>query len=96
MMFGFRVWVFATLCLVNSAWAADSCHIHPLGIEMKEAEPRTIEWYSSLEECEMANKKFYGGRGLCHCFPDGVFNGRGDDWRSWDRNFGAPQDQPSN
>jgi hypothetical protein len=38
------------------ALAAGSCHIHPLGIEMKETQPRIIDWYDSLEECEMANK----------------------------------------
>jgi hypothetical protein len=78
------------------ALAAGSCHIHPLGIEMKETQPRIIDWYDSLEECEMANKKFYGGRGMCHCFSDGPFDGRGDDWRSWNRNFGVPEDQRPN
>jgi hypothetical protein len=32
-----------------------------------------VEWYRSLEECEVANKKFFGGSGMCHCFPDGNF-----------------------
>ncbi len=97
-MFGFRVCAFAALCLaslLNSAWAAGSCHIHPLGADMKDTESRVIEWYSSLEECEIANKKFFGGRGMCHCFPDGLFNGRGDDWRSRPRDDGTPQDPPS-
>ena len=62
---------------------------------MKDTESRVIEWYSSLEECEIANKKFFGGRGMCHCFPDGLFNGRGDDWRSRPRDDGTPQDPPS-
>jgi len=55
---------------LNAAWAASSCHIHPLGMDMKEAVSRVIEWYSSLEECEMANKKLFRGSGMCHCFPD--------------------------
>ena len=61
MTFGFRLFTFAGLCLtwsLNAAWAAGSCHIHPLGTDMKDAESRVIEWYSSLEECEMAKKKF--------------------------------------
>ena len=98
MIFGFRLFTFAGLCLtwsLNAAWAAASCHIHPLGTNMNEAESRIIEWYGSFEECEMANKKFYGGRGMCHCFPDGLFDGRGEDWRSWKRDFAAPEEQPS-
>ena len=98
MTFGFRLFTFVGLCLtlsLNAAWATGSCHIHPLGIHMKEAESRVIEWYSSPEECEMANKKFFGGRGMCHCFPDGLFNGRGDDWRSMLRDYSTPQDSPS-
>jgi len=35
---------------------------------MKDAELHVTEWYDSLEECEIANKKFYGGSGMCHCF----------------------------
>jgi hypothetical protein len=89
---------FALIWLIVSAdivWAAGSCHIHPLGVDAKEAETPAIEWYSSLEECEIANKKFFGGRGMCHCFPDGIFNGQGDDWRSRLRDYGTPQDPPS-
>ena len=96
--FGFRLFTFVGLCLTSSlnvAWAAGSCHIHPLGGDMKDAESRVTEWYSSLEECEMANKKFFGGRGMCHCFLDGVFNGINDDWRSRLRDYGTPQDPPS-
>ena len=43
--------------------AAGSCHIHPLGTDMKDAELRVTDWYDSLEECEIANKRFYGGSG---------------------------------
>ena len=71
MTLGFRLFAFAGLCLMwsfNAALAAGSCHVHPLGIDMKEAESRVMEWYSSLEDCEMANKKFFGGRGMCQCF----------------------------
>ena len=48
--------------------------------------------YDSLEECEIANKKFYGGSGMCHCFPDGIFNRSGDDWRSRVKDYGTPQE----
>jgi hypothetical protein len=61
MTFGFRLFTFAGLCLtwsLNAAWAAGSCHIHPLGTDMKDAELRATEWYGSLEECEIANKNF--------------------------------------
>ena len=80
---------------LNAAWAASSCHIHPLGMDMKEAESRVIEWYSSLEECEMANKKLFRGSGICHCFPDGIFNRTDDDWRSRLKDYGTPQDSLS-
>jgi hypothetical protein len=93
-----RILIFAVLCLAwvsKNAWAAGSCHIHPLGIDMKEAESRIIEWYSSLDDCEMANKKLFGGRGTCHYFLDGLFNGRGDSWRSRLKDYGTPQDLPS-
>jgi hypothetical protein len=98
MKFVFRLFTLAAICLtsfLNVAWAAGSCHIHPLGADVKDAESRVIEWYSSLEECEMANKEFFGGRGTCHCFPDGMFNGINDDWRSRPRDHGTPQDLPS-
>jgi len=98
MTFGFRLFTFAELCLtwsLNAAWAAGSCHIHPLGTDMKDAELRATEWYGSLEEFEIAIKKFHGGLGICHCFPDGIFNGRGDDWRPRLRDFSPPQDPPS-
>ena len=98
MAFGFRLITFAGLCLIWSvhiAWAAGSCHIHPLGVDIKEAESSAFEWYSSLEQCEVANKKFFGGRGMCHCFPDGFINGEGDDWRSRLRDYGTLQEPPS-
>jgi len=58
---------------------------------MKDTELRVTERYDSLEECEIANKRIYGGSGICHCFPDGIFNGSGDDWR-WLKDYGTPQD----
>ena len=68
---------------------------HPLGMDMKEAESRVIEGYRSLEECEMANKKLFRRSGMCHCFPDGIFNRTGEDWRSRLKDYGTPQDPPS-
>jgi hypothetical protein len=97
MTFGFRVFTSAGLCLtwsLNAAWAAGSCHIHLSGTDMKEAESRVIEWYDSVEECEMANNKFFGGLGVCHCLPDGVFNGTNDDWRSRLKDYSTPRDAP--
>jgi hypothetical protein len=57
---GFKLFVFAALGLtfsVNFARAARACHIHPLGMDAKGAEARIVEWYKSLEECELAKKK---------------------------------------
>ena len=71
MTFGFRLFTFAGLCLtwfLNAAWAASSCHIHPLGTDMKKAESRAVEWYSSLEECEVANKKSLADQGCVTAF----------------------------
>ena len=61
MTFGFSVLTFAGLSLLwslNAAGAANSCHIHPLGTDMKDAEACESEWYGSLEECETAKKNF--------------------------------------
>jgi hypothetical protein len=80
--------------LSNIAGAAGSCHIHQLGIDPKEAEVRIVEWYKSLEECELAIRKFFGGTGVCHCLPDGIFNRSRDDWRSRPRDIDAPRESP--
>ena len=98
MRIGFKLLTFALIWLmgpVNAVWSAGSCHIHPLGTDAKEAERFIFEWYESMQECELANKKLFGGSGVCHCLPDGIFNRSGDDWRSWQRNFDAPQEPPS-
>jgi hypothetical protein len=92
---GLKLFVFAALGLtfsVNIARAARSCHIHPLGVDAKNAEARIVEWYKSLEECELANKKLFGGLGICHCLPDGIFGGTSDDEPFRRRHFGLPQD----
>jgi len=71
MMFGFRLFTFAGLGLswsFNAVWAGDSCHIHPLETDMKETESRAVEWYRSLEECEVANKKSLADQGFVTAF----------------------------
>jgi hypothetical protein len=58
------LFTFAGLCLtwfLNAAWAAGLCHIHPVRTDMKDTELRVTERYDSLEECEIANKRIYGG-----------------------------------
>jgi hypothetical protein len=51
------------------SWASESCHIHPAGQDSWESEfPGHL--YGSLDECESALAKYFGGAGRCHCFPD--------------------------
>jgi hypothetical protein len=74
----FRMVAFVVLGLVaNPSWAAELCHIHPAGTELKEPDPQSAQFYGSLEECEAASNQYYAGAGQCHCFPD-LFSGRGD------------------
>ena len=40
----------------------------------------------------MANKKLFRGSGMCHCFPDEIFNRTDDDWRSRLKDYRTPQD----
>jgi hypothetical protein len=72
--------------------ASEICHIHPPGIDAKEAEARVIGWFESLEDCETANRKSFGGVGTCHCFPDGIFKRPFDDRRFSPGDFRAPKD----
>lgn len=97
MAFGFRLFTFAGLGLSSPFGRVTHTIfiIHPLETDMKETESRAVEWSSSLEECEVANKKFFGGSGMCHRFPDGIFNGINDDWRARRRDYSRPQDPPS-
>jgi hypothetical protein len=84
--------VIASAFFSRLSWASEICHIHPLGTDMKDAESRVIKWYGSLEECETANKQFFGGAGTCHCFPDGILKRPFDDRRAWPGDFRAPKD----
>jgi hypothetical protein len=68
------------------SWASGSCHIHPPGKESLEPEPRGLVLYDSLDDCEAANAKYFGGSGRCHCFPDGFMN--------WERGDFSPQPKP--
>jgi hypothetical protein len=73
----------AALCTVFSwalSGAARNCHIHPPGRESLEPEPRDGVWYDSLDDCEAANTKYFGGSGRCHCLPDGFLNWEGGDF----------------
>jgi hypothetical protein len=76
----------AVLCVVFSwglSWASESCHIHPPGKESLEPEARGLVLYDSLDDCEAANAKYFGGGGRCHCFPEGFMN--------WERGDFGPQ-----
>ncbi len=74
--------------------SSESCHIHPPGWESKEPEPRGLEVYASLQECESANARYYGGRGRCHCIPDIFTNPeRRDFWFAPPEYFGPPRQE---
>jgi hypothetical protein len=65
-------------------WSSGTCHIHPPGKEsVGEPEPRGLDLYDSLDDCEAANTKYFGGSGRCHCLPDGFMN--------WQRGDFSPQ-----
>ena len=74
--------------------ASESCHIHPPGWEFKESDSRSLDLYASLQECESANAKFYGGRGRCHCIPDLFTNPeRRDFWFAPPEYFAPPRQE---
>jgi hypothetical protein len=84
--------VFSVIFSWGLGWASASCHIHPPGKESLEPEPRDLVLYDSLDDCEVANTKYFGGAGRCHCFPDGFMNWeRGDFWRQPKRDFEPPR-----
>lgn len=87
----------AAICVVFSwglSWAVGNCHIHPSGKKSLEPEPRNGAWYDSLEDCEAANTKYFGGSGRCHCMPDGFLNGeRGDFWPLPKLDFEPPRSE---
>src|SRR5688572_9350836 len=88
------LFVVASVCMAlfsSVARASEACHIHPPGSEQTEPQDRKLPFYASLENCENFNKKLYGGRGRCHCFPE-QFKER-DGWRSWQKDFAAPDDE---
>jgi hypothetical protein len=58
-----------------------SCHIHP-PTAPRDLEPEDRQSYSSLEICEDANRRLYGGSGRCHCISDFFMNRESiDGWR---------------
>jgi hypothetical protein len=76
------------------SWASGNCHIHPPGKESLEPEPRDMVLYDSLDDCEAAKAKYFGGAGRCHCFPDGFINWeRGDFWPQPKRDVEPPQSE---
>ena len=85
----------AALCVILTcelSWASGSCHIHPPGKESLEPEPRGLVLYDSLDDCEAANTKYFGGSGRCHCLPDEFMNWeRGDFWRQPKRDLEMPR-----
>gem|GEM_PF-2652692 len=80
---------------LTPAMAAQVCHIHPPGTELKEPEIKDAQFYNSLEDCESANSKVFGGSGRCHCFPDGFGRSREFDFRRRPVDpFGSPEKLP--
>jgi hypothetical protein len=81
--------------LLSLSAAADpqTCHIHP-PTALRDLESEPVQLYPSLQECESANRKVYGGTGRCHCSPDGFMNREGiDSWRFRQWNFEMPSDR---
>lgn len=84
-----RVAALALAASLSAGADLDPCHIHPPAA-LKEPEP--VQFFRTLEECEGANRKLYGGAGRCHCFPDGFMNRDGSDgWRF--RQFDTPPER---
>jgi hypothetical protein len=76
---------------VNAGADIEPCHIHP-PTTLKEPEP--VQFFPTIQECESANRKFYGGTGRCHCFPDGFMGRDGtDSWRFRPWNFETPPER---
>jgi hypothetical protein len=83
--------VFSVIFSWGLNWASAGCHIHPPGKESLEPEPRDLVLYDSLDDCEAANVRYFGGAGRCHCFPDGFMNReRGDFWPQPKRDLEPP------
>jgi hypothetical protein len=85
--------VVALALSLKLASAADfePCHMHPPAT-LKEPEP--IQFFPTLQDCESANRKVYGGLGLCHCIPDGFMGRDGvDSWRARPWNFETPPER---
>ena len=73
------------------SWAFESCHIHPPGRDLLESEFPRRPLYSSLDECESANAKYFGGTGRCHCFPDFSPRDQADIWPQPKRDWEFPR-----
>ena len=76
------------------SWAFESCHIHPPGRDLLESEFPRMPLYSSLDECESANAKYFGGTGRCHCFPDFSPRDQADIWPQPKRDWEFPPVDP--
>jgi hypothetical protein len=85
------------ICVAISSdlsWALESCHVHPPGKEPVEPEFPRLRLYSSLDECESANAKYFGGAGRCHCFPDFMNKERSDIWNQPRPYIEMPRNEP--
>jgi hypothetical protein len=75
----------------SSSGAFESCHIHPAGQDARESEFPGLQLYGSLDECESAVAKYFGGAGTCHCFPDFMPRDQGDIEPQPKRDFEPPR-----
>jgi hypothetical protein len=92
-IFGRRIVVGVALGLAASldfSWAVQSCHIHPPGRDVVESGLPKLPLYASLDECESANARYFGGAGRCHCFPDFSPRQQRDPWPEPRRDFEIP------
>ena len=64
----------AAALLSTVSWAKEACHIDPVEGELSIEEVRKAPFYDTIDECDAAKMKQYGGRGRCHCLPLGFLN----------------------
>ena len=60
--------------LSTYSWAKEACHIDPVEGELSIDEVRNAPFYETIDACDAAKMKQFGGRGRCHCLPLGFLN----------------------
>jgi hypothetical protein len=85
--------------LTSYSWAKEACHIDPVDGELSIEEVRKAPFFDTVDECDEAKMKQYGGRGRCHCIPLGFLNKlpdqffdrqRSEPWKGPQENLDSP------